>query len=112
MSKLAGNKRIVKNFRDEMLTIQKELYVIAGAAHKALHEPQAALAYTQHLVWIGRQTFDRQVQTAAYGTLAKAHLSRAAKSKPLSWQEKRDEEFARGYYGKFKVCLEPTPRRV
>jgi hypothetical protein len=83
----------------------QELYLIAGEKHKALHEPQAALAYTQHLIWIGRQTLDRQIQTAAYGTLAKAHQSRAAKSKALSWQEKRDEEFARKYYGKFKVSL-------
>jgi hypothetical protein len=37
------------------------------------------------------------------GNLCKSHMSRAAKSKALSWQEKRDENYAYKYLGRYKV---------
>jgi len=93
----------LKQHKADMHYVQKTLYNKAGEAHKALHEPQAALAYHEHHVWLGQETDDRRAMSTGYGNLCKSHMSRAAKSKALSWQEKRDENYAYKYLGRYKT---------
>mmetsp|Transcript_30680 Transcript_30680/g.66990 ORF Transcript_30680/g.66990 Transcript_30680/m.66990 type:complete len:340 (-) Transcript_30680:130-1149(-) len=103
---------LLKTHKTAMLTAQKTLYNKMGEMHKALHEPQAAVAYHEHHVWVAQETGDRRAMSVGYGNLCKSHWSRAAKSKPLSWQEKRDESYAGRYLGKYKTLASEDHARA
>ncbi|KAK3256577.1 hypothetical protein CYMTET_34295 [Cymbomonas tetramitiformis] len=105
---------IQKIHKKSMVQLQKVLFHRIGEKHQALHEPQAGISASEHHVALARETEDKGSQVHAYGNLWKSHLSRASKSATFSWQEKRDEEWARRYHAKYKTTasLEMVAERM
>eukprot|EP00238_Polyblepharides_amylifera_P011868 CAMPEP_0196591268 /NCGR_PEP_ID=MMETSP1081-20130531/69016_1 /TAXON_ID=36882 /ORGANISM="Pyramimonas amylifera, Strain CCMP720" /LENGTH=257 /DNA_ID=CAMNT_0041914579 /DNA_START=457 /DNA_END=1230 /DNA_ORIENTATION=- len=112
IQRVMRDPKLLKLHKESILQLQQEIYNAAGQHHCALHEPAAALEYQKHQVFASRQTGDLRAQGRAYGGLSKAHNSRASKSKPTSWQEKRDEQWARHYLARHQtMASEETVRR-